>query len=242
MTSSSSGDYSSVRITPDQVQSLKNFFDQSNQIKTDDGCTVVTFNDKRIAEQFSDNLANVGIVGGTGNKKFVGQHIRGRADFGVVLTRENVEKITLLFSAIAASSSSSSSAVRGAVPLTKAEKQIEAGKLARNLENALNAGKTSFHVLGGYYRNSLPSIQNLIAALKLYSESGDLTKTFSPENASGMGSASQPSSVGGTIADAFESIHGGVQETIQAMRKDGTDLEIAQAAEVAVNFLRRNFD
>lgn len=241
MTSSASRDYGSARVPLDEVQSLKSFYDQSQQIKTSDGCTVVTFSDKRVAEQFSDNLANVGIVGASGNKKFVGQHVKGHTDFGVVLTKENVEKIAQLFTMIAPSSSSSSSAVRSDVPLTKAEKQVEAGKFARNLENTLNASKTSFHVIGGYYRNSLPSIQNLIAALNQYSKSGDLTQIFTPKEAHGQGSSSQPSDVGNTIALIFIGSHGDVSLTIEAMREEGKDLEIAQAAEDAVNFLKRNF-
>ena len=65
----------------------------SEQIKTRDGCTVCNFTSEDAAKAFSVALESIGIVGGSGNKKFVGKHIEGNPKFGVVLTREDVNKL-----------------------------------------------------------------------------------------------------------------------------------------------------
>lgn len=73
------------------IQHLDQLVDAADKIQTQTEDKVYNFTNKAMAQEFSECLAEFGILGKTGNKKYVAKHIN--EEFGVVLTKEDMEKI-----------------------------------------------------------------------------------------------------------------------------------------------------
>ncbi len=93
----------------------------------------------------------------------------------------------------------------------------------------------------GYYRNSTHSLSNLAIALNEFSKTNNLDSKINATSAQGMGSWPQPDTVGETFQWAINpKVHGGIIQTIAAMKESHSNLEIAQTAEKATNFLKKS--
>lgn len=88
----------SSMIQPQDANKVANLDTLSNSAKKilvdrKNGTKVYNFSDEKAAQQFSNCLADFGILGGKGDKKFVAKHVLGENDYGVVLTKADMEKI-----------------------------------------------------------------------------------------------------------------------------------------------------
>lgn len=198
-----------------KIDELTKYVNDSHLVPTTDGCTVYNFKDKKTAEAFSEFLEGIGIVGRAG-KKFVAQHISGNSEFGVVLTKDNIK---VLKSAVA----------KGMA----VENKEELGVLVNNLKKGLE----SFYM--GYYRNTGPCLKNLASALEVFSETGDLNAEIVPAQAHGQGSSTQTNIVKTTFLNALDkNDHGGIQQSIAAMNKEGQYLDIVASVEKILAFIK----
>lgn len=200
---------------------LAALYGASTKLKTVDSCTVYNFENKDLADQFSDRLQEIGIVGAAGGKKFVAKHIKDNPAFGVVLTVE--QNLTLRIK------------IEGHAPMQKR---------ASLLSNALNdeyqrikKADPHFNKLTPF-RNSEPSFNNMMTALRMFGESGDLMKTFSAVSANGHGAAKQPDTIRETFKQALDpDVHGGFAQTIESIRDDQAHPELVAIAIEIMTFL-----
>jgi hypothetical protein len=89
--------FNSLKI--DHLTSYQDQLISAKKTKCSDGTTCISFADEKTAMTFSKTLQQLGIVGASGNQKFVAKHLRERNDFGVILTNENFKKINQLIAA-----------------------------------------------------------------------------------------------------------------------------------------------
>lgn len=91
----------------------------------------------------------------------------------------------------------------------------------------------------GYYRNSASALNNLLKALDVYSQTGKLDEQFDATSAQGQGAHEQPNTVRETFEQAVnDTIHGGVIQTIDAMREANENLGLANELANIVDFLK----
>ena len=196
---------------------LSHLFQSSTEVKTGDGCTVCTFKNEKEANEFSELLEKIGIVGQGGKKKYVAKHVSGNPDFGVILTKSNMEKLHKEMKSS---------------PFLGLDKE-KAGELSMKLKTAV--GDKSI----GHYRNSSHVIHNLIKALEKYHTTGRLNEKIEVTMSHAMGSSNQPDSVFGTFHAALQDSHGGILQTIQEMKNENGEIEIAEIAQEVVDFLKK---
>ena len=209
---------SSISPEPFSLESLNHLLESATQVKTSDGCTVYNFADKGMAEKLSTQLEKIGIVGGSGRKKFVAQHVAGNTDFGIVLTASNIHQI-----------SATISRSTRFVELDPGVSRELAGKLSEKL-----AGKSI-----GYYRNSSHSLHNLAKALAKFADTGNVNEKIEATSSTAHGGWDQPSTIGKTFEWALDDeIHGGVLQTIKAMEEEGEHGDIVLVLNEIIGFLR----
>lgn len=191
---------------------------------TTDGCVVWHFVTESDANILSVCLEAMGILGASGQRKHVGQHIEGNDQYGVVLTPENIETIN-----------------RKLHEMKPVHTTLDVTTLSKNITDNFQWS------YGGYYRNAQPAITNLLKALREYSVSGNLLATIVPSESQGQGSSQQPAQIGLTFLYAIDPTqHGNIIQTITAIRDAKSpifvnDVALANALEAAVDAIKQHF-
>lgn len=154
-----------------KIANLDNLSNSAKKILVDrkTGTKVYNFSDEKAAQQFSNCLADFGIVGGKGDKKFVAKHVLGENDYGVVLTKADMEKIRSITTPVVNKNQNFEN--KNIINDHNPAQQLESvsGKSQKNLKGVFNQHDKFMKAFSGspyaHYGNIKGNINNLVSQL-----------------------------------------------------------------------------